>query len=138
MPSPKLQAMLFKQGIEGDDTLLRLAQLRLQEAGLGGELYPTSPEELAQQLAYRPAGLTCTAHLPRDLNLLQPEGRDRILAYAAKAAGQLYGVLVHDHPQFGERLEGVSIALRDLDKRLNGLSGAPLLFVEYAAGHPPE
>jgi len=38
MPAPKLLAMLIKQGIEGDDALLRLAQVRFQEAGLGAEL----------------------------------------------------------------------------------------------------
>src|SRR5271155_5807365 len=99
MPEPKLLAMMIKQGIEGDDALLRLAQMRFQEAGLGGELYPESPEEFQQQLTFRPANRPCTVHLPRNINLLRPEGLARVLEFAARAAGNVHGIVVHDHIQ---------------------------------------
>jgi hypothetical protein len=138
MPPPKLLAMLIKQDLEGDDALLRLGQIRFQEAGLGAEIYPVTPEQLTEQLAFCPTDRPCTAHLPRNLNLLLPEARDRILEFAARAAGRLYGVLVHDDWQFGDRREQVSLAFRDLDRRLTAVPDGPLLFVEYAAGLPPD
>src|SRR5438552_3942375 len=67
MPQPKLLAMLIKQDLEGDDALLRLGQLRFQEACLGAEIYPERPEQLTEQLAYCHADRPCTAHLPRNL-----------------------------------------------------------------------
>ncbi len=138
MPAAKLLAMLIKQDLEGDDALLRLGQVRLQEAGLGAEIYPVTPEQLTEQLAFCPADRPCTAHLPRNLNLLLPEARERILEYAVRAAGRLHGLIVHDDWQFGDRREQVSLAFRDLDRRLTTLPDAPLLFVEYAAGLPPD
>jgi hypothetical protein len=138
MPAPKLQAMLIKQGIEGDDALLRLAQARLQEAGLGAELYPVSPEELQHQLGFLPVDRPATVHLPRDINLLRPEGRDRVLAFAARAAGRAGGLIVHDHAQFAGDPLPVAAAFREADRRLAELPGAPLLFVEYAAGLKPD
>lgn len=138
MAAPMILTMLSKQGIEGDDTLLRLAQTRLQEAGLGGELYPDSPEQLRQQLAYRPAGRPCTVHLPRDINLLRPEGLARVLSFAAWAAGNVYGMVVHDHRQFADAPEQTIDALRAADRALADLPHAPLLFVEYAVGLTPD
>lgn len=118
MPAPKLLAMLIKQGIEGDDALLRLAQVRFQEAGLGAELYPASPEELQLLLAFRPADRPCTVHLPREINLLWPEARDRVMEFAVRAAGWVEGMTVHDHAQFGERPDAAIAALREADRRL--------------------
>jgi hypothetical protein len=134
MPAPKLLAMLIKQGIEGDDALLRLAQVRFQEAGLGAELYPASPEELQLLLAFRPADRPCTVHLPREINLLWPEARDRVMEFAVRAAGWVEGMTVHDHAQFGERPDAAIAALREADRRLAEVRNAPWLFVEYAAG----
>lgn len=138
MPAPKLLAMLIKQGIEGDDALLRLAQARFEEAGLGSELYPANPEQLGQQLPFRPAGRPSTAHLPRGINLLDSQGRDRVVEFAGSCAGRVDGLIVHDHWQFRERLDDASAALREIDQRLTQVANAPLLFVEYAAGLAPE
>jgi hypothetical protein len=135
---PKIRAMLIKQGIEGDDALLRLAQVRLEEAGLGAELYPGSPEQLQQQLAFLPAGRPCTAHLPRGLNLLQAEARDRIGDFAVRAGGRVEGLIVHDHRQLGDAPDAALAAFRDMDRRLGELPNPPWLFVEYAAGLQPE
>lgn len=136
MPGPKLLAILDNQGIDGDDALFRLAQARLAEAGLGGELYPGDPEQLRRRLAYRPAGLPCTVHLPRNLNLLEPAARARVRDFAAAAAGT-DGMIVHDHLLFGERPDEAAAAFRDMDRLLAEVAGAPMLFVEYAAGLDP-
>ena len=110
MPEAKLLAMLAKQGIEGDDALLRLAQARLQDAGLGGELYPETPGQLEAFLEFRPQALPCTAHLPRHLNLLHAEARTRIGEFAGRCAGRVAGLIVHDHAQFaGNPTETVDI-----------------------------
>ena len=85
----KLLAMLHKQGIEGDDALLLLAQARFQEAGLGAELYPESPEQLRQQPAFCPAGGPCTAHLPRGLNLLSAQTHARLAEFATVGPARL-------------------------------------------------
>lgn len=138
MSAPKLLAMMIKQGIEGDDALLRLAQVRFQEAGIGCELYPGNPEELRYQLAFRPDGQSCTVHLPRGLNLLSAEARERIREFAVAAAGQAHGLIVHDHMQFQERPEETRIAFQAADQLFASVPNAPLLFVEYAAGLTPE
>jgi hypothetical protein len=138
MAAPYILAMLSKQGIEGDDALLRLAQARLEEAGLGAEFYPESPAQFEQQRHFRPCDRPCTLHLPRNLNLLRPEARERVLEFATGAAGQAHGLIVHDHPQFEAQPDETLAALRDLDSRLARLKYAPLVFVEYAAGLPPE
>ena len=90
MATPKLLAMLSTQPpIEGDDTLLRLAQSRLGAAGLGGELYPGSPEHRQRLLDYRPLELSCTAHLPRNINLLHAAGRAARMEFVRGAEGKL-------------------------------------------------
>lgn len=139
MNFPKLLAMLSIQPpLRGDEALLRLAQARLGEAGLGGEFYPGSPEHLAALLAYRPDGRPCTAHLPRDIDLLSEAGQAAIGDYAARAAGELYGILVHDQKAFEEQPEAAISAFQAVEERLQGIANAPLFFVEYAAGLPLE
>lgn len=135
--SPKLLAMLSIQPpIRGDEALLRLAQVRLGEAGLGGELYPGSPEHLTRLMAYRPDGQACTAHLPRDIDLLSEAGRAIICEYASCAAGSLYAILVHDQKLFETHPDATVSAFSEVERRLQGIAKAPLLFVEYAAGLP--
>jgi hypothetical protein len=137
--TPKLLTMMHIQPpIAGDEALLRLARARLQEAGLGGELYPGSPEHLDALLPLRPEPLPCTAHLPRDIDLLGTGGQDAVLAFAECAAGKLYGLVVHDQRAFDGRLQEVAAAFRTLDQRLGEIDGSPLLFVEYAAGLEPD
>ena len=124
--------------IRGDDALLRLAQLRLGEAGLGGELYPQDPEHLSSLLAFRPSGAACTAHLPRNLDVLQAVDRERLLAFARTAAGQVYGLVVHDQRTFAQSPEAVLSAFRQIDGALAEVPDRPRLFVEYASGLVPE
>ncbi len=139
MSSPKLLAMLSTQPpIEGDDALLRLAQTRLGEAGLGGEFYPGSPEHLQRLLAYRPHTLPCTAHLPRDINLLQKTGRAALTEFVRVAAGKLYGLVLHDQRAFAENPKETLNAFRETDRLLSRITDAPLVFVEYAAGLEPD
>jgi hypothetical protein len=136
---PRLLAMLSIQyPIRGDEALLRLAQARLGEAGIGGELYPHSPDHLRSLLAFRPPGLACTAHLPRDLDLLQAHDRERFLAFARAAAGQVYGLVVHDQLTFVQGTEVVAAAFRRIDSVLTEVPDRPYLFVEYASGLAPE
>jgi hypothetical protein len=139
MTAPKLLAICAKQApIDGDDALLRLAQKRLGEAGLGAELYPGSPEHLAGLLRFRPERLPCTAHLPRDIDLLQARDRRRVEEFARTAAGQLYGLVVHDRLELAEAPERAVEAFRDIDRALKGIPDAPPVFVEYAAGLEPD
>ncbi|MGF1615781.1 MAG: hypothetical protein ACFCVA_18245 [Gammaproteobacteria bacterium] len=137
--SPKLLAMLSIQPpLRGDEALLRLAQTRLAEAGLGGEFYPGSPEHLVTLMAYRPPGQACTAHLPRDIDLSSEAGQALVGDYAACAAGALYGILVHDQKAFATDPQAVFSAFEAVERRLGRIPNAPLLFVEYAAGLPLE
>lgn len=139
MPAPKLLAILSIQPpIQGDDTLLRLAQTRLAEAGLGGELYPSTPEHLSELLPFRPPGRPATAHLPRDINVLEADGRALLMEYAQRAAGTLFGILIHDQKVFADDLPITIRAFRQIDQVLASMPSRLLLFVEYAAGLDPE
>ncbi len=132
--APKLLSIMHVQPpITGDIALLQLARLRLQEAGLGGELYPGNPQHLDLLLPFR-TDQSCTAHLPRDINLLDENGRDAVIAFARRAAGKFYGLVVHDHGSFEGRLAEVVDAFRSLDHRLIEMKNPPLVFVEYAVG----
>lgn len=124
--------------LQGDDALLRLAQVRFTETSLGGELYPGSPDHLVALRAFRPQGMVCTAHLPRNINLLEVAGQALVSEYARCAAGDLYGILVHDHKGFQRDPDATLEAFREADRRLSAIPGAPLLFVEFAAGLAPE
>jgi hypothetical protein len=119
--------------IEGDAALLRLAQARLDEAGLGGELHPHSVDHLRELLAFRPAAPS-TAHLPRNINVLHAGDREGLTHYARAAAGQLYGILIHDQTDFRHDPARTIEAFRETDGLLAEILEAPLLFIEYAVG----
>ncbi len=139
MSTPKLLAMLSTQPpIQGDDALLRLAQTRLSTAGLGGEFYPGSPEHLQRLLNYKPRDLACTAHLPRNINLLYKPGRAALLEYARAAKGELYGLVLHDRLEFAKRPKETLDAFLEMGRLLDDVTEAPLVFVEYAAGLEPD
>jgi len=139
MQSPKLLAMLSIQPpIRGDFTLLELAKRRLGEAGIGGELYPGSLQHLQETLQFKPQDLPGIAHLPRGIDILQNQGRDQVVAYAKAAAGQLYGILLHDQRSFSNDLENTLAALDKLDLSLSKIANPPLVFIEYAAGLEPD
>ena len=89
---------LFAKRIEGDDSLLELARLRFQQAGLGAEMHSPTPEHLEQALGFRPAPeAPVIVHLARDLNLAEPESRRRIAEFASRFAGRISGLVLHDH-----------------------------------------
>ena len=139
MALPKLLAMLSIQPpIEGDEALLRLAQARFSEAGIGGEFYPGSVDHMVELFAYRPDTLPCTAHLPRGINLLEQAGQSLLIDYTKRAAGQLYAILIHDQTDFENDREKTVNAFRNLNDRLVRIADAPLLFIEFAAGLDPQ
>lgn len=132
--APKILSIMHVQPpIAGDAALLQLARQRLQEAGLGGEIYPGSPDDLDTLLQFR-TDQPCTAHLPRDINLLDKDGQDRVIAFAKRAAGKFFGLVVHDHSSFEGRSADVVNAFGRLDQHLGEIKDAPMVFVEYAVG----
>jgi hypothetical protein len=133
---PAILAMLSKSDIRGDDALLRLAQERYRMAGIGAELYPETPEELSAQLTFLPPAAS-TAHLPRSLDLLKPEDRDQILAFARAAKGRLVGLTLHEHAHYAEKLPEVTQAIEAFDRTLLA-EGEPTLYLEYTAALSPE
>ena len=81
--SPRTLA-LFQKRIAGDDSLLQLAQLRFEQAGLGAEFYAGTPDELERLWAFRPLmrpEAPVSVHLDRDLNV------SLTLARGTRAAG---------------------------------------------------
>jgi hypothetical protein len=132
--TPRLHAIFHRQ-IRGDLALLQLAQVRFQEAGLGAEFYPTSPEELAGELAYRPdPSAAITIHLPRHLQVFDRRSHDIICEFAARFGQDASGLVVHDQPEMASRFDEYVAAARELDARLERQGAGPLLFIEYAAG----
>jgi hypothetical protein len=129
---------LFHQRYAGDDALLRLAGLRFAQAGLAAEAYADTPDQLDHLLPYVPPHPSLpTVHLNRGLNMLREHDRDVVEDFAARFAGRLSGMVVHDHPDMGEQTHRSVAALQDLDTRIARLPGAPQVFLEYAAGLEP-
>ncbi len=134
---PCCLAMFTQQEIEGDEALLRLMQSRFEDAGLGAEFYPGDVEHLARLLEYQPQGLPCTAHLPRHINILSPEGREAIMAFARVGANRIYGMVAHDQPAFADNLDHAVDAFGQINGELARIDDCPYLFVEYAVGLSP-
>ena len=141
MPSikaPRLLA-LFQKRINGDNALLELARLRFQEAGLGAEYYAASPEELHGLLGYKPGpDVPVIVHLPREIDLFDKEGRQRLLSFAVEFKDRVYGFVVHDQIEIIDRLGEYKVALTEIDAALQAVKRSPFLFIEYAAGLAPE
>jgi len=132
---PLILAILQKM-IDGDDALLELAIRRLARLGLGAELYPADVPELERLLALSPAP-PLTAHLPRHLDVLAGD-EGAVLAFAARGAGRLHGLTLHDLPALAHRRHEVLRGLQRLDLRLQTIPRAPMVFLEFAAGVHPE
>jgi hypothetical protein len=129
---------LFEKRIEGDDRLMDLARLRFQQSGLGAEMHGGSPEQLEQQLQFRPAPeAPVVAHLPRELNLAEAQGRRRIAEFASRLAGRVCGLVLHDHPDVAARHRVYLRGAQEMAARLEEIQGGPMLFIEYAAGLEP-
>ena len=130
---------LFQKRFEGDDALLELARRRFEQAGLGAEMYASTPEELEWMLRFRPAvDAPLVAHLPRGINLLNESGRALIAEFAARFAGRVHGLVMHDQPALAAQPEDYLRAARELGARLERIKGSPWLFIEYAEGLDPE
>lgn len=126
---------LFEKRIEGDDCLMELARRRFREAGMGTEIPAATPEQLEAALRFRPdAAAPLVVHLPRNWNLADAGQRGQIENFARRFAGQVYGFVIHDHPDMAARPDEFVRAAREMDARLKTIPGAPWLFVEYAAG----
>ncbi len=124
---------LFQKRIDGDDALLQLASLRFSQAGLGTEFYAETPGVLEYLLKFKPHPETpAVVHLERRLDLLTGVGRKTVTDFAEKAAGRVFGLVVHDQAETATRFDDYAEALRELDSsfRENGL----YLFIEYASG----
>lgn len=129
---------LFEKRIQGDDGLMALARRRFSEAGMGAEMHAATPEQLDWSLQFRPGSeAPVVVHLPRDFNLADDGSCQRIVQFARRFAGQVYGLVVHDHAALAARREEFVAAAWKIDGQLENIEGCPILFVEYAAGLEP-
>jgi len=135
MKRPPLHAIFHRQ-ISGDDALLRLAQARFQEVGVGPEFYPGSPAELRYEQQFNPGGPagTSTVHLPRNLQVFDRRAHDAILAFAAACSPGVLGLVLHDQPEVVEHPDEYVQAVEALDRRLCQAGLGPMVFIEYACG----
>ena len=126
---------LFEKRIEGDDCLMQLAQMRFRQAGMGTEIYAASPELLEWAMRFRPAeNAPVVAHLSRGMNLADADSHREIENFARRFAGQIYGMVIHDHPRLKDHFEDYARAAREMNARLQKIQNSPWLFVEYAVG----
>ena len=133
-PLPAVRA-LFQQRVAGDDALLRLAALRFAQAGLAAELYADTPEQLERLLGFAAARpWPPVVHLNRGVNLLAERDRALVEAFAARFAGRVWGLVVHDRAEMAARADELVAALEALSARLERQRDGPLLLLEYAAG----
>jgi hypothetical protein len=129
---------LFLPRFAGDDALLKLARLRLAQAGLAAETYADTPGQLDPLLSYVPPHPRLpTVHLNRGLNMLRERDRGVVEEFAVRFAGRVSGLVVHDQPDMGEATTSLVAGLRELDGRLARTPHAPMVFLEYAAGLEP-
>ncbi len=137
-PSKVATFGLFEKRIEGDDCLLELARRRFLDAGMGAEMHAGTPEHFEWLMGYRPLkDEPVMVHLPRDFNLVDEAARRQILAFAKRFAGQLRGLVLHDHPTMVSRRDDFIAAAWQLDDELEKIERCPVVFVEYAAGLDP-
>ncbi len=130
---------LFQKRIDGDDALLRLASLRFREARVGAEYYAESPGELDWLLGFRPFhDAPVFVHLHRDADVFDETSRRLIIGFAEGFRGRVNGIIVHDRTDIPSRMDEYLEVLKGLNSRLREIGGAPLLFIEYAAGLDPE
>ena len=129
---------LFEKRFDGDNCLMDLARRRFMEAGMGAEMHAGTTEHLDWSMSYRlGAEVPLTVHLPRDFNLMEAQSRARILAFATRYAGRVYGFVLHDHTTLATHRKDYIDAAWELDDCLQRVVGCPMVFVEYAAGLEP-
>jgi hypothetical protein len=129
---------LFEKRIEGDNYLMELARRQFSEAGMGTEMHAGTPEQLEQVMQFRPSEQApVIVHLPRDFNLVEEQSQSRILDFARRFAGQISGLVLHDHVAMAARRNDYVEAAWKMDDRLEKIRGCPMIFVEYAVGLEP-
>ncbi len=132
---PPLHA-LFQRPVDGDDALLHLARLRFDQAGLAAEVYADSPGQLEWVLGFAPASRhRPVVHLSRQINLLEEPGRAAVATFAARFAGRVGGLVVHDQREMAGRTDELVAGLEKLGDQLGQHPDGPMLLLEYAAGH---
>jgi len=137
-PSQQLTLALFEKRLPGDDSLLDLARRRFAQARMGAEMHAGTPEHLQFLLKFRPGNeAPVVVHLPRDSSLVDEQCRKRIIDLAERFAGQVHGLVLHDHAAMAARTEDFIAAAWKLDDQLERINQAPMLFVEYAVGLEP-
>lgn len=134
-PCPKILG-LFQKRIDGDDALLELASLRFREAMMGAEYYASSATELQWLLGFRPFhDAPVVVHLDRRIDIFDGLSGQLVIDLARGFKGRVYGFVVHDRDDVPVRLDEYLPALRELNSGLSEAGdGAPILFIEYAAG----
>jgi hypothetical protein len=136
MGQPDVRA-LFQQRVAGDDAVLRLANVRFRQAGMPAEVYADNPDHLEYLLGFVPEHPTLpVVHLNRSANLLDGSGRSLVESFAARFAGRVAGLVVHDKREMADRLPEVIRALRALGTSRPGPPGRPMIFLEFATGLP--
>jgi hypothetical protein len=126
---------LFEKRIDGDDSLMELARLRFQQAGLGAEMHAATPEQLDGTMPFRPGGdAPVMVHLPRHFNLADADSRRRIEHFARRFAGRVVGLVIHDHRLLADNFQEYVRAAQEMNARLRPIENSPWLFVEYAVG----
>jgi hypothetical protein len=129
---------LFEKRFDGDESLMALAQRRFQQAGMGMEIHAGTSGDLKRLLSLRPwPEAPVVVHLPRDLDLLQDDTINRLIELASCAAGQVIGCVLHDQRAIVDQPAEYLRNVRQLAGRLEKITAAPLLFVEYAVGLDP-
>ena len=128
---------LFEKRIQGDDCLMHLAQRRFAQAGMGAEMHAATPEQLDWSLKFRPEQDAVVVHLPRDFDLAQEQTCRRIVEFAKRFAGQVYGFVIHDQAGLATRKNDYIAAAWKLEDQLERIEQCPMLFVEYATGLEP-
>jgi hypothetical protein len=122
---------LFQRRVDGDDALLQLARLRFAQAGLAAEVYADTPEQLERVLSFAPSQPHLPiVHLSRQINLLDERGRAVVETFAARFAGRVAGMVVHDKAEMATRTGALVAGIAGLGLRPDG----PMLYLEYAAG----
>lgn len=131
-----LHALLDRR-YSGDDALLRLARLRLEQAGLAAEADGSGEEHLEHLLAFAPdVGRPPTTHLPRSLDATDEMDLDRIVGFVDRFGPRLGGFVLHDRAHFVRRPDDVRAACERISRALTS-SGGAWLYLEYSARLEP-
>lgn len=126
---------LFHKKVAGDDALLRLAQLRFNEAGLGPEYYADSVSDLEHHMGFCPDFTKdIFLHLPRELNAFEEGSGKYVRELAGAFRGHVTGLILHDQEEAAHSALEYESAIRSLASQIKG---GPRLYIEYAVGLDP-